>query len=256
MKSHGEFFFFSIFIMNFWKLLISLWVLSDILFLSCSSKVGFVFASSLPLLPSFPSSPPPPKRLVSRNHFLSSSCPAKYRTDFEKTVLISNFDKRDWLRTNADRDWNFYWASVGTVKQIFNPDLGKEGLRRRNSAPESHTPHSHIQPSPLFASIAISLICLHMGLTHCTQNTSLPLGFRLVDDQIINHFPNHYELTRKDLMVKNIKRYEEMLMVCIPVFPTKRKLTYFSPLLPLPSYRRELEKDGSTLSEKDSSVMS
>jgi tubulin polyglutamylase TTLL1 len=32
-------------------------------------------------------------------------------------------------------------------------------------------------------------------------------GVRLRDDQILNHFPNHYELTRKDLMAKNIKRY-------------------------------------------------
>ena len=32
-------------------------------------------------------------------------------------------------------------------------------------------------------------------------------GIRLNDNQIVNHFPNHYELTRKDLMVKNIKRY-------------------------------------------------
>jgi tubulin polyglutamylase TTLL1 len=40
--------------------------------------------------------------------------------------------------------------------------------------------------------------------------------------RVINHFPNHYELTRKDLMVKNIKRY-----------------------------RRELEKDGNMVAEKD-----
>jgi tubulin polyglutamylase TTLL1 len=32
-------------------------------------------------------------------------------------------------------------------------------------------------------------------------------GFRLNDMQLLNHFPNHFELTRKDLMVKNIKRY-------------------------------------------------
>uniref|UniRef100_A0A0G4IG39 Tubulin--tyrosine ligase-like protein 9 n=1 Tax=Chromera velia CCMP2878 TaxID=1169474 RepID=A0A0G4IG39_9ALVE len=32
-------------------------------------------------------------------------------------------------------------------------------------------------------------------------------GKRLREDQILNHFPNHYELTRKDLMVKNLKRY-------------------------------------------------
>jgi tubulin polyglutamylase TTLL1 len=30
---------------------------------------------------------------------------------------------------------------------------------------------------------------------------------RLQDDQILNHFPTHLELTRKDLMVKNLKRY-------------------------------------------------
>ena len=29
--------------------------------------------------------------------------------------------------------------------------------------------------------------------------------------QIINHFPNHDELTKKDLMVKNIKRYRKEL---------------------------------------------
>ncbi len=41
-------------------------------------------------------------------------------------------------------------------------------------------------------------------------------------DRIVCHFPNHYELTWKDYMVKNIKQY-----------------------------RRELERDGSPLSEKD-----
>lgn len=40
--------------------------------------------------------------------------------------------------------------------------------------------------------------------------------------RFISHFPNHYELTRKDLMVKNIKRY-----------------------------RKDLEKEGSPLAEKD-----
>lgn len=28
---------------------------------------------------------------------------------------------------------------------------------------------------------------------------------------MINHFPNHYELSRKDLLVKNIKRYRKDL---------------------------------------------
>ncbi len=56
-------------------------------------------------------------------------------------------------------DWHFYWASVGTVRQIFNPEI----------------------------------------------------GYRLSDNQIVNHYPNHVELTRKDLMVKNIKRFRKDL---------------------------------------------
>ena len=36
-------------------------------------------------------------------------------------------------------------------------------------------------------------------------------GVRLHDNQVVSHFPNHYELTRKDLMVKNIKRYRKEL---------------------------------------------
>jgi tubulin polyglutamylase TTLL1 len=40
--------------------------------------------------------------------------------------------------------------------------------------------------------------------------------------QLLNHFPNHYELTRKDLMVKNIKKF-----------------------------RKEMERDSNPLAEKD-----
>ena len=39
---------------------------------------------------------------------------------------------------------------------------------------------------------------------------------RLNDNQLVNHFPNHYELTRKDLLVKNIKRFKgEMEIVTL-----------------------------------------
>eukprot|EP01041_Mallomonas_annulata_P012587 gene12587-26504_t len=73
----------------------------------------------------------------------------KWKTDLEKGVVISSFERRGWVRSaESDPEWNIYWASVQTVKQIFNPESG-----------------------------------------------------------LINHFPNHFELTRKDLMVKNIKRY-------------------------------------------------
>ncbi|KAK7099450.1 hypothetical protein V1264_003588 [Littorina saxatilis] len=94
----------------------------------------------------------------------------KYATDFDKSVLLNNFDTRGWVQVSTDDDWNIYWAGVHNIRNIF----------------------------------------------------SVECGFRMGDDQVINHFPNHVELTRKDLMVKNIKRY-----------------------------RKELDKEGSPLAEKD-----
>lgn len=68
----------------------------------------------------------------------------------------------------------------------------------------------------------VSVFGFRMSVQTIRNVFSVETGYRLSDDQIVNHFPNHYELTRKDLMVKNIKRY-----------------------------RKELEKEGSPLAEKD-----
>eukprot|EP00983_Pelagomonas_calceolata_P083842 1156241-Pelagomonas_calceolata.AAC.3 len=38
----------------------------------------------------------------------------------------------------------------------------------------------------------------------------------LNDWQRINHFPNHYELTRKDLLIKNLKRAKKQLDKEVP----------------------------------------
>ncbi|KAF5302280.1 hypothetical protein FQA39_LY10319 [Lamprigera yunnana] len=59
------------------------------------------------------------------------------------------------------------------------------------------------------------------GTLTCRSLFSVDSGYRMNDNQMINHFPNHYEITRKDLLVKNIKRY-----------------------------RRELEKEGNILAER------
>ncbi|KAF4323777.1 hypothetical protein JM18_001003 [Phytophthora kernoviae] len=83
----------------------------------------------------------------------------RWRVDSEKNVVMWNFERRGWTRTDDD-DWNIYWASKATIKSMFNPET----------------------------------------------------GMRLVDGQYVNHFPNHYELTRKDLLVKNIKRYKKEML--------------------------------------------
>lgn len=94
----------------------------------------------------------------------------KYACDMDKSVLLNNFEARGWIPVGPEDDWNFYWANVQSIRNVFSIDS----------------------------------------------------GYRLTDDQVINHFPNHVELTRKDLMVKNIKRY-----------------------------RKDLEKEGNPLAEKD-----
>lgn len=50
----------------------------------------------------------------------TSSLRLKYCCDLDKDVLSSNFEKRGWTNVNQDEDWNFYWASVVTVKALFN----------------------------------------------------------------------------------------------------------------------------------------
>ncbi|XP_076029175.1 tubulin tyrosine ligase-like 1B [Oratosquilla oratoria] len=62
------------------------------------------------------------------------------------------------------------------------------------------------------------------GAQTCRSLFSVDSGYRMNDNQMINHFPTHYELTRKDLLVKNVKRH-----------------------------RRDLEREGSALAARDSS---
>lgn len=94
----------------------------------------------------------------------------KWKSDFDKQVIIENFDKRGWMKTQNPDDWNIFWATKESVRMLFNPVT----------------------------------------------------GHRLGDNQLLNHFPNHYELTTKDLLCKNINRY-----------------------------RRDLEKEGNPMAEKD-----
>ncbi|XP_063380481.1 polyglutamylase complex subunit TTLL1-like [Cydia fagiglandana] len=57
--------------------------------------------------------------------------------------------------------------------------------------------------------------------SNCRSIFNVGNGVSLNDYQLINHFPKHYELVRKDLLVRNIKKY-----------------------------RKELEKEGNPLAEK------
>lgn len=66
----------------------------------------------------------------------SSRTRIRFKTDFEKSVLLHNAEKRGWVRSSdppsllasqnggAESDWNFYWGSVSNIRAIFNPENG------------------------------------------------------------------------------------------------------------------------------------
>ena len=100
------------------------------------------------------------KMRVERSGHQNARVKLGWKSDLNKDVIIQNFTDRFWEEIEDDDNWNFFWASVNTIRQIFS---GKSYVK-------------------------------------------------LIDYQILNHFPNFYELTRKDLMAKNIKKYKKQLL--------------------------------------------
>lgn len=44
----------------------------------------------------------------------------KWVTDIEKSVLINNFEKREWVQVTENEDWNFYWCVCFTAHPHFS----------------------------------------------------------------------------------------------------------------------------------------
>lgn len=108
----------------------------------------------------------------------SSGGTVRYRTDLNKAVI--HFMMERLLSAGA----------VNKVEEIVLPS--KDDERDRDS-------HHHGLGDWHFFWMTVGRIrTIYQGSN---------LDFRLQESHIINHFPNHYELTRKDLMYKNIKQY-------------------------------------------------
>ena len=105
-----------------------------------------------------------------------------YCVDMDKSVIIGNMEKRGWVPVGPDDDWQVYWASTQTCRSARNIIYS---------------------PGKICDKYILKLLSLR-------NLFSVDSGYRMNDFQIINHFSNHYELTRKDTMVKNIKRYKRV----------------------------------------------
>lgn len=82
--------------------------------------------------------------------------PIRWRSALHNTIYDVLRSKKDWVETEDERDWDFFWADKGWI---------------------------HYEMDKM----------------------------QLQDWQRVNHFPNHYELTRKDLLIKNLKRAKRVL---------------------------------------------
>ena len=69
-------------------------------------------------------------------------------------------------------------------------------------------PHLNVPPRPPSSHTTLVLPLLRPSPTV----THHPFASSPAHHQRINHFPNHYELTRKDLLVKNLKRTRRNLV--------------------------------------------
>lgn len=127
----------------------------------------------------------------------------QFCTDLEKLVLLTNFEKRGWTR--GSHSW--------TRKTLAAASVAASAATSTDSSDEDDDVAEKSRGGWNFYWCSVHTI-------HVMFSGETP--FRLREDQIVNHYPNHQELTRKDLMVKNIRRY-----------------------------RRDLEREGNPLAERD-----
>ena len=124
----------------------------------------------------------------------------KWKTDMEKSVVTMNFERRGWLRVDNDDRESTYAPSA-----VANSSSNAGGTANSSGGGSG-------APSSAAAASSSSSVSMDWNIYWASVGTvraifSADSGIRLNDMQLLNHYPNHYELTRKDLMVKNMKRY-------------------------------------------------
>ena len=138
----------------------------------------------------------------------------RFRTSFHN-VVYDVFRARAWKETDSDVDWDVCWADTGAPRQAAPPLYSRRTSSTVRLAPctvhltayylTSHRAdpwHGHAPP----ATCHLPPPRFRPGWIR--ENFD---NIRLNEHQRINHFRNHYELTRKDSMIKNLKRAQRAL---------------------------------------------
>ena len=127
----------------------------------------------------------------------------RFRTSFHN-VVYDVFRARAWKETDSDVDWDVCWADTGAP-------------RKYRTCHCAHASHVHLVPCTArrTAQIIRRTSCRSAVQARSTYHLRSPPAragwirenfdtMRFAEHQRINHFRNHYELTRKASVIKNL----------------------------------------------------
>lgn len=119
----------------------------------------------------------------------------RFKTTMHGTVVWQVMLWRGWTETEDAYDWDIFWsASSGPKKLLRTCILSKAPAASALGVKAEHT-----------------MSCCRSDVLSVGVDSGFEHG-RLVDRQRLNHFPRHMELTRKDLMVKNLKKWKRQMV--------------------------------------------
>ena len=115
-----------------------------------------------------------------------------WKSDLNKDVIIQNFTDRFWEETEDDDSWNFYWASVNTVRQIFN---GKSYVKLNDYQILNHFPnfYNNLNHFPYKSTFSYYILNFHYNKNYRNLKHNLIdniLNLYLIFFHILNFYLN------------------------------------------------------------------
>ena len=127
----------------------------------------------------------------------------RFRTSFHN-VVYDVFRARAWKETDSDVDWDVCWADTGAPREYRTYHCAHASPVHLLPCTARRTAQDHTAGQ--------LQLCRASALYHHLRSPPARAGWirenfdsmRFSEHQRINHFRNHYELTRKESVIKNL----------------------------------------------------
>lgn len=115
----------------------------------------------------------------------------RFRCTLPGTVVSQVLRWRGWTEVDDEYEWDVFWCAA---EQRFEAPRGTAAAVVLD---DFHCRHCHRRRRADVLSVGVD-----SGFEHR----------RLTPQQRVNHFPRHMELTRKDLLIKNLKKWRRQMV--------------------------------------------